>query len=159
MKIDLKYVFFSTFLLLLIGCGGGTTTEEPGDTGQQNINQGDALDRGLTDIETIQIPRAPIPVASASESDLASLSWQAPTENMDGTPLLDLAGYYIYYGKVDDYGKVDGALIDVVDIQDAAALAHTLAGIRMGDYFFAISAYNLAGTESKKVAVVTTSVN
>lgn len=28
-----------------------------------------------------------------------SLSWVAPTENTDGTPLTDLAGYNIYYGR------------------------------------------------------------
>jgi len=29
----------------------------------------------------------------------ATLSWQAPTDNVDGTPLTDLAGFRVYYGN------------------------------------------------------------
>jgi len=30
------------------------------------------------------------------------LSWSAPTQNADGTPLTDLQGYYIYAGDAPD---------------------------------------------------------
>jgi hypothetical protein len=31
-------------------------------------------------------------------SGQATLSWDPPTTNVDGTPLTDLAGYKVYYG-------------------------------------------------------------
>ncbi len=33
-----------------------------------------------------------------SSSNSATLTWDAPTTNVDGTPLTDLAVYKIYYG-------------------------------------------------------------
>jgi ABC-type glycerol-3-phosphate transport system substrate-binding protein len=33
-----------------------------------------------------------------SSSNSATLTWDAPTTNVDGTPLTDLAGYKVYYG-------------------------------------------------------------
>jgi hypothetical protein len=35
-------------------------------------------------------------------SGIATLSWDAPTQHSDGTPLVDLAGYRIEYGRVAD---------------------------------------------------------
>jgi len=66
--------------------------------------------------------------------------------------LTDLAGYYIYYGKIDDYGNTGDVVIDVVDIQDATSLSHTILNIIKDDYFFVVSAYSQAGVESKKVS-------
>lgn len=37
-------------------------------------------------------------ISEAVNCGTISLSWIAPTENTDGTPLTDLAGYKIYYG-------------------------------------------------------------
>ena len=36
--------------------------------------------------------------ASSAFAGTATLSWDAPTTNADGTPLTDLAGYKVYYG-------------------------------------------------------------
>jgi ABC-type glycerol-3-phosphate transport system substrate-binding protein len=35
---------------------------------------------------------------SGSSTNSATLTWDAPTTNVDGTPLTDLAGYKVYYG-------------------------------------------------------------
>ena len=36
--------------------------------------------------------------AARAEAASLSLSWNAPTTNADGTPLIDLAGYHVYLG-------------------------------------------------------------
>ena len=161
MKTNFKYLLFSTFLFFLIGCGGGTTTtEEFNSSEQQSISVGTTLDNGINGVSAIVKPAPPIPVlATTPEDDSATLSWQAPTVNADGSVLTDLVGYYIYYGKVADYGKAGGVEIDVIDIQDATAITHTITGIKKRDYFFAISAYSLAGIESVKVAAIPATVN
>ncbi len=43
-----------------------------------------------------------ITVASTATTGSATLSWQPPTENADGSPLTNLAGYVIRYGKQSD---------------------------------------------------------
>jgi hypothetical protein len=70
-----------------------------------------------------------------------SLNWVAPTENVDGSSLTDLAGYRIYYG-IDsrDYG-------DMVELIDPAATGHTLTLVS-GDYYLAMTALDLEGNES-----------
>ncbi len=33
----------------------------------------------------------------------AKLTWTKPTQNLDDTPLVDLEGFYVYFGSEDDY--------------------------------------------------------
>ncbi|MGE0624801.1 MAG: hypothetical protein AB7I04_17455 [Pseudomonadales bacterium] len=70
-----------------------------------------------------------------------SLSWVAPTENVDGTTLNDLAGYRIYYGTESRaYGNM-------VDVPSAGATSHTL-NLASGDYYVAMTALDAQGNES-----------
>jgi hypothetical protein len=69
------------------------------------------------------------------------LSWVAPTENVDGSELTDLAGYRIYYG--DESRNYSG----MVDLTNASATSHTLT-LASGDYFVAMTAYDAEGNES-----------
>ena len=69
------------------------------------------------------------------------LSWIAPEENADGSELVDLAGYRLYYGESSrDYSEV-------IELLDAAATSHTL-DLPTGDYFFAMTAFDSEGHES-----------
>lgn len=155
MKYYLKYLLFSVSIFIFIGCGGGTTTtEEPNTTEQQNTTIQAALSGGDINASPVSKPSSPDSVlATASVNDSITISWQAPVVNSDGSYLTDLAGYYIYYGKIDDYGNTGDVVIDVVDIQDATSLSYTISNIIKDDYFFVVSAYSQAGVESKKVAV------
>ncbi len=71
----------------------------------------------------------------------ATLSWDPPTTNADGSPLTDLAGYKIYYGTTSgnytnniDVGNV--TTYKVVDLTEGLT------------YFFVVSAYDTLGNES-----------
>lgn len=70
-----------------------------------------------------------------------TLSWLAPTENVDGTPLTDLAGYRIYYG---DSSR---AYFNSADVNDSGATSYALT-VPSGSYYVAMTALNLSGDES-----------
>lgn len=80
------------------------------------------------------------PVASSYGAD-ATLTWNPPTTNTDGSPLTDLDGYYVYYGTTS--GSYDQK-VDVGNITE-----YKVTGLTSGTrYYFAVTAYNTAGRES-----------
>jgi hypothetical protein len=86
-------------------------------------------------------PTAPAPPASPTTGS-ANLSWTAPTENTNGTPLTDLAGYHIYYGTS------AGAWTSTITVLDAAETSYVVSGLAPGTYYFAVVAFNSAGSDS-----------
>lgn len=76
-----------------------------------------------------------------------TLSWLAPTENTDGTPLTDLAGYVIFSGKTDPPTSQ-------TTINDATALKRVVPNLSAGKWFFGIKAKNAAGTLSDLSGIV-----
>ncbi len=92
---------------------------------------------------TAALPTFAITVnASAPEPGTATLSWVAPTENTDGTPLTDLAGYRVHYGTSSD------ALTQTVDVSGATATSLIVTGLDPGTYYFAVTALTSSGQES-----------
>lgn len=71
----------------------------------------------------------------------ATLDWSPPTENADGSPLKNLAGYYVHYGTSDT------SLTLIIDVADASATTYVVGGLASGTYYFAVSAYNSLGIE------------
>ena len=71
-----------------------------------------------------------------------TLSWSAPTLNTNGTILNDLAGYYI------NYGTSATALSQTVTVTGATSTTYTVANLVPGTYYFSVTAYSSAGTES-----------
>lgn len=71
------------------------------------------------------------------------LRWQAPTENVDGTPLNDLAGFNIYWGT-QSRNYAPGSEVSIAD-PDATVWEATLPS---GEYFFALTAFDSEGNES-----------
>ncbi len=70
----------------------------------------------------------------------AELTWSAPTQNTDGTPLTDLAGFKIYLGQVQG-----GPYPVTIDIPDPTATTFTVPGLTEGlTYYFVTTAYNSA---------------
>jgi hypothetical protein len=64
-----------------------------------------------------------------------TLSWVAPTQNVDGTAITDLAGYRIYYGNASHVYS------QIIDISDPAATSKDISSLAPGTYFFAATAY------------------
>ena len=70
-----------------------------------------------------------------------SLWWQAPTQNVDGTALTDLAGYRIYYG-VNSRNYTDS-----IQILNPTATSQVLS-LNSGSYYLAMTALDSEGNES-----------
>ena len=73
-----------------------------------------------------------------------SLTWSAPTENADGTPVTNLAGYRVYYGTS------PGDLSQSIEVSGAATTTYMVENLAAGTYYFAIAAYNTSGVESEQ---------
>lgn len=92
-------------------------------------------------IATAALPDFAIDVTSTASGAVA-LSWQAPTENTDGTPLTDLAGFRIYYG-------VDPAdLSNVIELSNPSLSTYLVEGLTPDVWYFASTALNSRGQES-----------
>lgn len=80
------------------------------------------------------------------------LSWQAPTRNVDGSPVQALAGYTIYYGTD------PSALTHVIRVPDPALTAYMIRGLTPGKYYFSVAAFTAAGQYSGLAPEVSKSI-
>jgi hypothetical protein len=87
-----------------------------------------------------------------SSNGAATLSWVPPTENTNGQPVSDLAGYYIYYGT----DKSD--LSQVIPITGADTTTYVVNGLGAGTYYFAVSAYNTMGMDSTQSDIASVTI-
>ncbi|HET9388056.1 MAG TPA: fibronectin type III domain-containing protein [Steroidobacteraceae bacterium] len=79
---------------------------------------------------------------NTSSSDAVTLSWEPPTQNSDGSALMDLRGYKIHYGSE------SGVYSDTIDLSNPGLTMYVVQNLNAGQYYFAIAAYNSQGTES-----------
>jgi hypothetical protein len=75
-------------------------------------------------------------------SRAATVSWDAPTSNNNGTPLTDLAGYRIYYGSTPE------DLNHTVQIRTIGLQTYVIDDLEAGTWYFAVRAVAANGTES-----------
>ena len=69
-----------------------------------------------------------------------TLKWKAPSVNVNGAPLNDLAGYKIYYGTSHNYGK------DPISMENVTSIR--MYNLPSGTWCFAVKAYDISGNES-----------
>jgi hypothetical protein len=70
------------------------------------------------------------------------LSWTPPTKHTDGTPLLDLGGYKIYFRPA------EGTYTELIDLPNPALTTYVAENLAPGTYYFYIAAYDSAGVPS-----------
>ena len=73
----------------------------------------------------------------------ATLSWTAPTENEDGTQLIDLAGYKLYWGTT------PGTYPNSVTIDNPTVTTYLVENLTPGTYEFVATSFNTSGVESR----------
>jgi len=83
---------------------------------------------------------------------VATLDWQPPTENSDGTILTNLAGYTVYYGT--DRNNLSKS----VKVSNPGLASYTVTGLTSGTWYFAVTSYSADGVESTRTATVATTI-
>lgn len=84
---------------------------------------------------------------------MVTLSWQPPTENADGTPLLDLAGYTIHFGTV------SRSYDQEIQLDNPGLTTYVVENLEPATYYFAATAFNTSGVESNFSGEVRIAVN
>lgn len=85
-------------------------------------------------------------------SDSVTINWTPPTENTNGSPLTNLAGYNIHYGTS------SAKLARTISISNPGIATYVVSNLTSGRYYFAVAAVNSAGTESPLSAQVSATV-
>jgi hypothetical protein len=83
---------------------------------------------------------------------VVELTWTIPSKNVDGTPLTDLAGYHIHYGRSPDSLKLS------LVIRDPSATRYTITRLAPGTWYFRLTSTNSAGAESAMTPAVSYTV-
>ena len=81
-------------------------------------------------------------LSAPAYAGVMTVSWSPPTENTDGTPLIDLAGYKLYYGTA------SGDYTTTIDIGSPGVSTWLIADLAAATYYVVATAYNIAGIES-----------
>ena len=108
-----------------------------------SVSDGEATTRGTAfSIEVTQV-----------STGNATLSWTAPTENMDGSALTDLAGYRLYYGVQ------EGEYTEQIQIDNPGVVTYVVENLTPNTYYFVATAFNSNGVESPFSGVAVKVVN
>jgi len=115
-----------------------TGTPDTGDIGTTSSNIVISVSDGQ---QTMSLAAFDITVLSSGTGS-ATLSWTAPTQNADNTPLTDLNGYTIYYGtSVGNYPNS-------VRISNAGITTSVIENLAPGTWSFVVAAFDTSGNES-----------
>ena len=90
---------------------------------------------------TASLPAFSILVSQPS-SGTATLNWSIPTQNTNGTPLVNVAGYRIYYGTA------ASNLNQSAQVGNPNATSYVLTNLAAGTWYFGIVDYTASGAES-----------
>lgn len=100
---------------------------------------------------SVSLPAFAIAVTQIANGS-ATLSWAAPTQNTNGSPLTNLAGYRIYYGTSTT------TMTQSVQIVGPGILTYVIPNLSPGTWYFSVKDYTSAGVESDASAVVSTTI-
>jgi len=94
-------------------------------------------------------------IACTGGKDYSDISWVAPTQNTDGTPLTNLAGFKIYYATT----QAGVATATPIVIANPATLAYRINGQPNSIYYYQMTAYNSNSVESTRTGFVNNTIN
>ena len=135
----------------------GALTGTPSD---KDVGASQPIEIAATDGTAVtSLPDFTITVAAAavaappSTSKSVSLAWTPPTQNSDGSTLVDLKGYKIHYGtESQNYTST-------VSVDNPGLTRFVLDSLPTGTLYIAMTAYNAAGTESSFSSEVSVKLN
>jgi hypothetical protein len=151
---------------LLAGCGGegsstaSTTASPTGDAPSATASTGFAA--AVTSMTpgggTVPAkPSATVGTPPRAEAQGAggnvSLTWQAPTENTDGSALQNLGGYIIHYGTASKQ------YTSQITITNPGLTTYVVESLPAGTYYFSMTATTSAGVQSSPSSEAHTTIS
>ncbi len=96
----------------------------------------------ITVAPNLVAPPDPVAPPHRGGANAVTVSWEAPTDNVDGTVLTNLKGYKLYYGEAPrDYSSM-------IQVSNPGLTTYFIENLSPGRYYFAVTAYNSLGEES-----------
>ena len=128
----------------------GHITGTPGN-GDVGIYESITIKVADDNLETLTGPFS-ITVTGDAATGFASLRWETPVSKMDGSPLDDLAGYRILYGR-------NGEDLDKsVFLSDPSTTSYRFDSLSGGMWYFAVVAVSSGGLEGPPTIVASKSI-
>ena len=127
--------------LALAGCGGGSTSAPQSSTASPSSSSSSSSTSSSG------------PTTTVKASGTAQVSWTPPTTTTDGTTLLNLAGYYIYYGTN------PSALTQEIQVSNIGLTTYDVGNLSAGTWYFVVTSYTTNGTQSAPSNVVSQTIS
>jgi Putative Ig domain len=83
----------------------------------------------------------------------ATISWNPPTENSDGSALTDLAGYRIYYGRDSNN------LTRSIALSNPGLTRYVVENLSQARWYFSMTSVNSGGRESARTATTSKTIS
>jgi hypothetical protein len=100
------------------------------------------------------LPAFAIKVSTATGSPgAATVRWANPTQNTNGSTLMNLAGVHLYYGTS------ASALNHEITVASTTQTSYVISGLTAGTWYFAATAYNTSGVQSAMSDIGSKAVN
>jgi hypothetical protein len=121
-----------------VATGALTGTPQLGDIGSYSNIVISVSDGDLSN----ELPQFGVTVVQSADGSI-TLSWNAPTQNEDGSPLTDLAGYAFYYGTS------PGSYSNQVEVTNPGMTTFIIDNLVPSTYYIVATAINVNGVESR----------
>jgi hypothetical protein len=89
---------------------------------------------------------------SQPSTNTVTVNWSIPTQNTNGTPLVNLAGYSIYYGTSPNN------LNQSAQVTNPGVTSYVLTNLAPGTWYFEVADYTTSGVESSMSNIASTTV-
>ncbi|MFQ6007287.1 MAG: putative Ig domain-containing protein, partial [Woeseia sp.] len=120
----------------------GATGRLFGTPGANDVGSYGAIVISVSDGKTTRrLPAFSITV-QAFANGTATLSWTAPTQRTDNTPLTNLAGFNIYYGQT------SGDYANLIAVRNPGITTYVVDNLSAGTWYFVVTALEANGLES-----------
>ena len=126
--------------LALAGCGGGSASAPQSSVASPSSNSSSSSSSSG-------------PTTTVKATGTAQVSWTPPTTTTDGSTLLNLAGYYIYYGTN------PSALTQKIQVSTIGVTTYDVTGLGSGTWYFVVTSYTTDGTQSAPSNVVSQTIS
>lgn len=138
----------------LSACGGGAGNSSASGSAAQSStsSDGSVASQGSATAPTGSGDSGTSNPPTASTGNV-TINWNPPTQNTNGSPLINLAGFKIHYGTASQ------KYTQTITVSNPGLVTYVVTNLSPGTYYFAVTAYSSAGAESPLSSEVRTKVD